>query len=134
MRIGQLAQRTQLSPPTIRYYEEIGLLAAPRRTPSGYRDYDEKAAERLDFVKAAQKAGLTLTEIRGIFDIRAQGDAPCRHVASLLEGKLRDIDVRIQALHATRNELQRLNELAERLDPAECGPEEICRIITRSVN
>ena len=47
MRIGELGQQGGVSPKTIRYYEELGLLDEPDRTPSGYRDYDESAVERM---------------------------------------------------------------------------------------
>ncbi|MGH2698939.1 MAG: MerR family DNA-binding transcriptional regulator, partial [Actinomycetota bacterium] len=47
MLIGELAARTRVPPKTIRYYEEVDLMTPPARTPSGYRDYDEPAVERL---------------------------------------------------------------------------------------
>lgn len=55
---------------TVRYYEGIGLLDHPPRTPSGYRDYDPSVLERLGFIKAAQAVGLTLGEIREIVALR----------------------------------------------------------------
>ncbi len=50
MRIGELAGRLDLNPKTIRYYEEIGLLPTPQRTPAGYRLYDAADLERLRFI------------------------------------------------------------------------------------
>ncbi|MGH3981421.1 MAG: MerR family transcriptional regulator [Pseudonocardiaceae bacterium] len=75
MRIGQLAAQTGVSTKTIRYYEDIGVLHAPPRAPSGYRDYSDDAAPRLRFVRAAQSVGLTLGEIREVLAFRDRGEA-----------------------------------------------------------
>jgi len=64
--VGEFSAETGVPIRTIRYYEDIGVLAAPARTESGYRDYHDDVPDRLRFVKASQKAGLTLNEIRGI--------------------------------------------------------------------
>jgi MerR family copper efflux transcriptional regulator len=129
MRIGELANQTGVQTSAIRYYEEIGVLAAPARRPSGYRDYDSSAIDRVQFIGAAQQAGLTLTEITGIFNIRDEGDLPCRHVADLIERKLGEVEARITALHQTKHELKRLTKRAEQLDPKQCPPDAICQII-----
>ena len=63
MRIGQLANEVGLNPKTLRYYEQIGLLPAPQRSPSGYRLYTAADRERLDFIAKAKAIGLTLEEI-----------------------------------------------------------------------
>ena len=129
MRIGELADLTGLQTSAIRYYEEIGVLAPPDRRPSGYRDYDSSAVDRVQFVGAAQEAGLTLTEITGIFNIRDEGTPPCRHVADLIDRKLGEVEERIVALHQTKQELERLTQRAQRLDPKQCPPDTICQII-----
>jgi MerR family transcriptional regulator, copper efflux regulator len=63
MRIKDVAERSGFSPPTLRYYEEIGLLPEPTRTPAGYRIYDEQTVERLAFIARAKQLGCTLEEI-----------------------------------------------------------------------
>jgi len=70
MRIGELAAAAGVSVKAVRYYEEIGVLAPPARTSSGYRDYDIEACDRLAFIRAARAVGLTLGEIRGIVALR----------------------------------------------------------------
>ncbi len=132
MRIGQLATLTGVPIKTIRYYETIGALAPPPRDRSGYRNYDKKAPDCLRFIKAAQKAVLSLQEIRGIFDVRDRGKAPCKHVAQLIDQKLAEIRDRIQAQEQTRQLLERLAERANRLDPRHCGADSICQIIAIS--
>ncbi len=54
MRIGELADRAGISAKAIRYYEQVGILAPPARTPSGYRAYDPSVLGRLGFVRAAE--------------------------------------------------------------------------------
>jgi MerR family redox-sensitive transcriptional activator SoxR len=61
--IGEIARRAVVRPTTLRYYEQIGLLPAPRRV-SGQRRYDESIFQRLTLIKSAQAAGFTLAEIR----------------------------------------------------------------------
>jgi DNA-binding transcriptional MerR regulator len=133
MRIGELASRSGLSTKTIRYYEDIGVVLPPRRSPSGYRDYDDAALDRLAFVRAAQAVGLTLGEIRSILALRDDGDTPCGHVLDLLRSRSAELDRRIAGLRALRGELRRLVERAEGLDPADCDPEGICHLIARPV-
>jgi DNA-binding transcriptional MerR regulator len=129
VKIGALAEATGVTATAIRYYEQIGLLEEPKRTESGYRDYDEAARIRLQFIKAAQSAGLTLTETRGIFDVRDSGDPPCDHVARLIDQKRADISERIKALKRTQRELERVAARADALSPSSCPPGAICHII-----
>ena len=66
MRIGELAAESGLSDKALRFYEQIGILDQPDRTPAGYRDYEPTVVDRLTFVRAAQAIGLSLGEIREI--------------------------------------------------------------------
>jgi MerR family transcriptional regulator, copper efflux regulator len=63
MRIKEVAERSGFSAPTLRYYEEIGLLPEPARTAAGYRTYDESTVERLAFIARAKQLGCSLEEI-----------------------------------------------------------------------
>jgi DNA-binding transcriptional MerR regulator len=129
MRIGELAQQAETSTKAIRYYEQIGVMPEPDRTASGYRDYTDEATDRLSFIHSAQKAGLTLSEIRGVIDVRASGDTPCEHVIDLIDTKLEDLDTRIAALQHTKHELTRLRSRSTQLDPNQCQPGTVCQII-----
>ncbi|MFI9846706.1 heavy metal-responsive transcriptional regulator [Nonomuraea sp. NPDC051941] len=130
MRIGTLAAAAGLSAKTIRFYEQAGLLPPPPRTGAGYRDYPAEAADRLAFIRDAAAAGLSLAEIRGVLAVRDAGQPPCRHVTELIETHLEQVEQRIAELLATRTVLQGLHRRARDVNPAECGPEEICRILT----
>ena len=62
--IGQVATVTGVSAKTIRYYEQIGVLPTPSRTASGYRQYDEPAAERVRFIGRARTLGLGVEDLK----------------------------------------------------------------------
>ena len=63
MKIKDVADRSGFSAAALRYYEQIGLLPEPARTPSGYRSYDERTLERLAFIARTKQLGCTLAEI-----------------------------------------------------------------------
>lgn len=126
MQIGQLADRFALNTKTIRYYESIGLLPEPERTASGYRLYAETDAERLAFIRTAQRLGLALDDIREILGFREQGQPPCGHVIDLLQRHARELDQRIAEMQRLRDELDQLVARAEDL-PDSTGT--YCRVI-----
>jgi MerR family transcriptional regulator, copper efflux regulator len=129
VRIGELADRSGVAVKTIRYYEDIGVLDPPERTPSGYRDYDDPAIDRLAFIRAGQAVGLTLGEIRQVVGLRERGQAPCTHVVALLERRADEIGQRIAELQHLQGDLRRLATEAQGLDPADCDPQRVCHVI-----
>lgn len=126
MRIGELADRLGVNTKTIRYYEGIGLMPSPERTPAGYRVYDEDAVERLTFIKTAQRLGITLDEAREILAFRDRGEQPCGYVRDVLRRERAHIDARIRELRALRSELVALEELANEI-PETSGV--VCKLI-----
>ncbi len=130
MRIGELAERAGVSAKTVRYYESIGLLAEPDRTPAGYRVYCEDDLERLRFVRDAQATGLRLAEIASVLELKDSGASSCRHTAALLERHLRDLDHQIGLLQKAREDLVALAGRAGGLDPAACTDPNRCQVIS----
>ena len=107
LKIGQVAEKSGLPVKTIRYYEEIGLLAPNvQRSDSGYRLFDAKVLNRLAFIKRAQSLGLSLHEIDTILSVHDDGQLPCGTVRTQLQAKLTDIQAQIEALETLRDELQ----------------------------
>jgi DNA-binding transcriptional MerR regulator len=127
MRIGEVTTRTGVPAKTIRFWEDRGLLPDPARTSSGYRDYDLGIVERLAFIRHAQSAGFTLEQVRQVLDIGDSGDAPCRHVATLIRERLAQVEARIEELDTARSRLRVLARRAAAQDPADC--EGYCSII-----
>ena len=129
MRIGELSRQSGVPPTTLRYYEQAGLLAPPRRAESGYRAYDAEALPRLGFIRAAQAVGLSLAEIREVIAIRDGGRAPCQHVLELVERRRTEVRARIAELRRLEEDLSRVSQAAAALDPAACDPSGICGAI-----
>ncbi len=126
LRIGQLAAELGLNPKTIRYYEDIGLLPNPERTPAGYRLYNVADRDRLEFIGKAKALGLSLEEIHEILALRDQGDPPCEHVLALVDQKVAAVDQQIQLLTEFRHDLLQLRAAAVEIMPADA---QVCRII-----
>jgi len=103
--IGELARRSGVAPPTIRYYESIGLLRQPARTSSGYRRYPERTIEDLVFIRKAQSLGFTLDEVAEIVSLTRSGRAPCARVLALTESHLAALDARIARMQQFRTAL-----------------------------
>jgi len=130
MLIGKLADALGVPPETVRFYERRGLLPEPERASNGYRLYRDAALHRLRFIRTAQAAGLTLAEIGAIIDLRDEGTVPCGHVGVLLETKLAEVQQRQRHLAAVEVELDQLLRRSRSLDPADCGEDDICHILT----
>ena len=134
MRISELANRARVTSKTLRYYERIGVLPAPSRSASGYRDYRPEALDRLGFIRASQAVGLSLGEIRQVVALRDRGEAPCDHVYQLLQRRTSELDERIDELQALRRDLRALTKRARQLDPTDCNPRGVCHLIQSSVD
>jgi DNA-binding transcriptional MerR regulator len=113
MQMKIFAQQTNLSPKTIRYYEEIGLLPPPHRLENGYRDYNETDVARARFVAGARRLDFSLDDIQEILDLRDRREAPCRVVLDLLEEIADKISRRIVELQRMEAELRELHLLGE---------------------
>lgn len=129
MQIGEVARQVGMATSAIRFYEEAGLLPEPERTASGYREYDRSVIDRLSFIRAGQGVGLTLNELSEVLMIRDRGEPPCRHVSDLIGIHMREVDQRIKDLQRLRQDLASLAETASELDPNDCSPESVCRIL-----
>ncbi|MDP3984314.1 MAG: heavy metal-responsive transcriptional regulator [Acidimicrobiia bacterium] len=129
MKIGEIARKAGVATSAIRFYEDAGLLPEAARTASGYRAYGPDVLDRLAFIRAGQAVGLTLGQLREVLQIRDRGEAPCSHVAVLIDDRISDIDQRIEDLTWLRRDLVVLARVAQRINPTDCPPESVCRIL-----
>jgi MerR family transcriptional regulator, copper efflux regulator len=106
--IGQLARQSGIGIETIRFYEREGVLAAPGRKPSGYREYDQEAIRVLRFVRRAKQLGFTLKEIKVLLGLRLDTSASRADVRAQATAKLAEIDAKIQDLQRMRKSLAKL--------------------------
>ena len=112
MRIGEVARRSGVSTPTIRFYESGKLISRAARSPSGYRQYTARVLDELAFIRRAQRMGLTLDETREILSLGRAGKRPCDRVAALCESHLAEIERRMAELRAFRKCLREVRRLA----------------------
>lgn len=110
MRIGDLARRLGTDPPTIRYWEQAGILPAPVRRPSGYREYGEEDAARVAAVLALRRLDVPLDEIRELagtcFDHRCATNTA--RLLGLVERRTDEVHRRIAELHGLAEQLAEL--------------------------
>ncbi|MBI2940305.1 MAG: MerR family transcriptional regulator [Chloroflexi bacterium] len=108
--IGELARTVQLSPKTIRYYEEIGLLPRAQRNGVGYRLYSPSDVERLSFIRRARLLGLPLRDIKGLVGYATCGECGHlrQHLLGLLRAKRAEIARQVDELRSLKADLERL--------------------------
>ena len=123
MNISEAAKRSGLSAKTIRYYEDIGLIAPAARSDNGYRQYDGKSVEELQFLSRAREVGFDLDECRQLLDLQRDRSRQSRHARELVLEKSAQLEQRIEQLKAMQGVLQ---EMASRCKGDE-GPD--CAIL-----
>jgi MerR family transcriptional regulator, mercuric resistance operon regulatory protein len=96
--IGALSRRTGTNIETIRYYERVGLLPLPARSPGGYRLYGGAHLKRLMFVRRARALGFSIGEIRTLLRLADERRRPCSEVRVVAETHLSDVRARIADL------------------------------------
>lgn len=106
--IGKLAGATGVKVPTIRFYEQIGLLPAPPRTASDRRLYDDAALRRLSFIRHARQLGFDIDSIRSLLDLSDHPDRACGEANAIAERHLSDVTEKIAQLEALKTELSRM--------------------------
>lgn len=112
-KIGQLANLVGVSPRTIRYYEEIGLLNSIRRMEGGKRVYTDQDCQRLQFIKRLKHLGLTLAEMQeleDIYRIHRTNKKVLPRLLELLDGHVEKIEERVQNLEKLRSEILSYHE------------------------
>ena len=95
---GELARRTGVNIETIRYFENIGVLATPDRTEGGHRVYDEEHVRTLGFVRRARNLGFTPQEVRAILALGGPGKACCAEVRTIAEHHLEQVRAKLADL------------------------------------
>lgn len=109
MRIGDLAQKAGVTPRTIRYYENLGLISPSERQGTGFRYYTDIELARLQKIDCLKSLGLTLEEIASVIDLYFEDSTGIKgkqKVLEILHNHLRETDDKIAALAQFRSELQ----------------------------
>lgn len=107
MNISQAGERSGLPPKTIRFYEEIGLIA-PTRQPNGYRDFSEDDLHKLAFLRRARALGFSTDECRQLMGLYTDQTRASADVKALATAQLARIDAQLAELQEMRRTLANL--------------------------
>ena len=121
--IGDLAARSGVKVPTIRYYEQTGLIDAPARTGGNQRRYGQSALDRLRFIAHARAMGFSMDSLKAMLRLSRHQEAPCADLDELVRARLAEVDERLARLTRLRTELSSM------LDSCQHGTVADCRIV-----
>ena len=121
--IGKLGASAGVKVPTIRYYEQIGLLPEPDRSSGNQRLYPRAALDRLAFIRHARELGFPLDAIRDLLSLSDKPDQSCAAADIIAKAQLAATRARITRLRALEAELERM------VSQCACGTISDCRVI-----
>lgn len=106
--IGTLSRQTGVKIPTIRYYEQMGLMAAAERSEGNQRRYVSRDRDRLSFIKHARDLGFTIDAIRELLELSAHPEQPCADADHIAIRQLQSVREKIAKLQTLETELGRI--------------------------
>lgn len=118
--IGELSRRTGVKVPTIRWYEQAGLVREPGRTDGNQRRYGDADVERLSFIRHARDLGFDLDSIRQLIELSGHPERPCAGADEIAASRLADVRNRIARLRRLETELERMATHCAHGTAAEC--------------
>lgn len=118
--IGEAARRSRVKAPTIRYYEQIGLLPAPPRKGANRRHFEAADLRRLAFIRHARELGFEIAAIRSLLTLQDSPDQTCAIVHGVARERLDDVERRIDSLTALKAELELMIEGCNHGQVADC--------------
>lgn len=121
--IGQAAKHSGVKAPTIRYYEQIGLLPAPPRNDGNRRQYGKADLRRLAFIRHARELGFEIEAIRTLLTLQDNPSQPCATADGIAKARLAEVEQRIRSLTALKAELKLM------VDGCSQGHVATCRVI-----
>jgi Cu(I)-responsive transcriptional regulator len=106
--IGDLSRRTGVKIPTIRYYEQMGLIEPPERSEGNQRRYSRQELDRLSFIRHARNLGLNIEAIRELIELSAHPERPCADADRIAAEQLSTVREKIAKLKRLETELERI--------------------------
>ncbi|MFN3508520.1 MAG: MerR family transcriptional regulator [Allorhizobium sp.] len=98
LKIGEVAERTGTNTPTIRYYEEIGLLPRPDRQEGNQRRYGDDAVKRLTFIRRCRDFGFSIEQVRTLTSLVQDRSRSCFEARDLAQEHLKEVRVKLKEL------------------------------------
>lgn len=117
---GELAKRTGCNLETIRYYEKIGLMPAPKRSQSGYRQYEAEHDRRLRFIMRGRELGFAIDDLKNLLDLVDRRAVSCVQVEKMAKGHIAVIRNKISDLKRMERVLGQTVKLCSGEDVPEC--------------
>lgn len=108
--IGQLSKRTGVKIPTIRYYEQMGLIDAPERSEGNQRRYTKDGLSCLSFIRHSRDLGFSIEDIKGLLELSKHPEKPCHDAHSIAVQHLEDVQNKIAKLRQLERELKRISK------------------------
>jgi len=118
--IGQLSKETHCKVPTIRYYEEIGLMPAPSRTAGNQRRYGPEHVARLGFIQHCRELGFRQRAMRDLLTLTEHPSESCEAVTRIARTHLDEVNQRIARLSVLKLELERMIQVCRGGQVADC--------------
>jgi DNA-binding transcriptional MerR regulator len=118
--IGEAARQSGVKVPTIRYYEQIGLLPAPNRSEGNRRHYEASDLRRLAFIRHARELGFEIEAIRTLLTLQDNPSQPCATADAIAQARLAEVDQRLRSLTALKVELEHMVEGCRHGNVCEC--------------
>ncbi|MDX3929683.1 MAG: helix-turn-helix domain-containing protein [Shinella sp.] len=106
--IGDLSKSTGVKIPTIRYYEQMGLLSHSERSEGNQRRYTKEERDRLSFIRHARELGLTIEAIRELIELSEHPERPCAEADRIAADQLQVVREKIARLRKLETELERI--------------------------
>lgn len=125
--IGALAQRTGFNVSAIRYYEEVGLIPAPKRRPSGHRVYDGDVQEVLTLIRRCRDFGFSIEETRALVSLAASEDRDCVEARDIAQLHLDTVRAKLGDLQALERSLSKFVNACT--DQCAGGPAPQCTLL-----
>ena len=129
MKAGEIAKTTGVSVHTIRYYQLIGLLAPSKNSLNGYHVFSAADVQTINFIKRAQGVGLTLHEIRVVFDRAKHRSTPCPEVRDMVRLRLSEVERRLVEWTALRDRIHRVLRAWREMPDGTPNGDEVCTLI-----
>ena len=111
--IGDLSRRAGVKIPTIRYYEQMGLITAPERTEGNQRRYTKSELERLSFIRHTRGLAISIDAIRELIHLSENPTMPCGDAHKIANTHLSEISAQIAQLQKLQTELIRITSTCD---------------------
>jgi DNA-binding transcriptional MerR regulator len=107
--IGELSKQTGVKIPTIRYYEQMGLIDAPERSEGNQRRYTKDGFKQLSFIRHSRELGFSIEDIKGLLELHGHPEKPCKDANIIAARNLNEVRSRIAKLRRLERELKRIS-------------------------